>query len=145
MARAGSASSMCARYELPLTQPHTPSVHMNYFDFVLSACLPRTAWISCHPHGPRARVSGGLLGPDSSLARSSALFFTGAQPQPGFLSGQIVPSIFSALSLSPPPPSLSSCHLKRQRFPVPCYCLSTSSQCFVFKVIKMIKRWNAHG
>jgi len=97
VAHAGSVSSLCACGELQPTHPRALSTCVDCFDFVPSTCLWRAALISRRPHGPRARISGGLLGLPPRCPES-ALFFTCAQLEPGFLSVRIEPSM-SLLSL----------------------------------------------
>ena len=119
VAHAGSVSSLCACGELQPTHPRALSTCVDCFDFVPSTCLWRAALISRCPHGPRARISGGLLGLPPRCPES-ALFFTCAQLEPGFLSVRLF------LSSQRPKVSCALC-------PVPCCCLSTSflSWCFV--------------
>ena len=97
MAHAGSVSSLCACGELQPTHPCALSTCVDCFDFVPSTCLWRAVLISRCLHGPRARISGGLLGLPPRCPES-ALFFTCAQLEPGFLSVRIEPSM-SMLSL----------------------------------------------
>jgi len=85
VAHAGSVSSLFACGELQPTHPRALFTCVDCFDFVPSTCLWRAALISRCPHGPRARISGGLLGLPPRWPES-ALFFTCAQLEPGFLS-----------------------------------------------------------